>query len=556
MSQVFEAFPCRRVIDLSGLWDFQPALKAGGRPKAYGGKATVPGVWETLISDFQHRGYGWYRREVEIAGTKRVWAKLRFEAVSHTATVWLDGRKLGSHYGAHTAFEFQTRISPGLHTLTVLVDNTYGLHNPLFNPKQDIYLYGGIVRPARIEFLPDVAMEKASALPRRTASGWVLDVSIRLRRLQESIPWPRHASVVLDGKPLAAIPVSKSGLARASLPVRLPSLWSPDHPRLSTVRIVAGEDVWQKRIGFRTIETRGKKILLNGQPLILKGVNRHEFHPDFGPALPLGIHLRDIEILKTLGANFVRGSHYPNDETFLDLCDENGILFWEELSHWQPSVQDFATPVFLETSLRQADEMVEQHCHHPSIIMWGMLNEAQTHKAPAKRIVRSIARRFRKMDPSRLVTFASNHPTNDLCYDHVDVVSINIYPGWYDGFMVDVDEMATTAIKAAIRLSRGKPMILSEFGAAGINGVRSMETRKWTENYQAELLRKMIDLARNGGRISGVAVWQYCDVRTSRDRFLTRVREYNNKGIVTEWREPKMAFYAVQECFAKPWKLV
>lgn len=536
MARLIRQYPARAQIALDGLWDFTTLPRRPARPPAaprFQERLPVPGVWETAIRHFRHRGWGCYAREFRVTAAQPVALRLVFEAVSHTAHVWLDNHYLGTHYGSHTAFEFLCpRVAPGAHRLTVAVDNSFGPHHPLMEQHQDIFVYGGIPRSTWAEILPDAFIASASALPARTAKGWELACEITMQSAQGAA-LPSTATVLLDGKELGRLSVGRNGLARGHFPVADPDLWSPESPRLYNVRILAGNDEWQERIGFRTLAVRGRDILLNGLPLRLRGVNRHEFHPDFGLALPETIQLKDIEILRDLGANFVRGSHYPCDPLFLDLCDENGILFWEELSHWQSTPAMMADDAFRRESLKQADEMVTQHRHHPSIILWGMLNEAHTDHPVARETIALFARRFRKLDPTRLVTYASARPEKDVAFGLVDVVSINKYPGWYMGALDDLDRQLKGIFDNARRVSRGKPVIFSEFGAAAVPGVRSFELRKWTEDYQSELLCRAIDAIERTGFINGLAIWQYCDVRTSETLWLSRAREYNNKGIVT-----------------------
>jgi len=508
----------------------------GARPpaaSAYRERLAVPGVWESAFRHSQHRGAGWFRREFHVAGAEPVTLRLVFEAVSNVGRVWLDGRLLGEHIGAHTPFEFEVSgVTPGAHVLTVLADNRFGPHAPLVYPQQDLYLYGGIPRTVYAEVLPRRPLRAPAALPHRTPRGWVLDVR----------GVPRDAVVLLDGR--------RIGHGPGRHPVARVQLWTPAAPRLYTVRIETAEDAWQERVGFRTIEARGRRLLLNGKALELRGVNRHEFHPATGPAVPPAVHLRDIEILKHLGANFVRGSHYPNDPLFLDLCDEHGILVWEELLHWQPRAADWTDPEFRRQSLAQLDEMVRRDWHHPCIILWGMLNEGATHLPAARPVVRALAQRFRALDPTRLVTFASMHPHDDCCLDLVDVASLNMYPGWYGCELEEVQARATASIRAIARRAGRKPLILSEFGAGAIDGVRSFESRRWTEGYQSEVIRAVMVAAARTRLVSGVAIWQYCDVRTSATLWPTRIREYNNKGLLTEHREPKLAYHTVRDLFA------
>jgi len=541
------------------VWRFKAVNKPGKRPPkadSFTESLPVPGVWECSLEHANHRGFGWYQRDFRTPEGAAASVRIVFGAAAHTAKVWLDGKLLGEHYGAHTEFEFVCPgIKAGAHTVTALVDNRYGPHNPLAGPDQDIFTWGGLPRSVHFEILPEVFIASASALPRKGHRGWELHCQVTLRSLTNAA-LPDFAMVLLEGAETGRIEIDDKGDGRAVLRVKDVELWSPENPRLYTVAIRAGEDMWQERIGFRTVTIKGRKILLNGKPIVLQGVNRHEFHPDFGPALPAGVHVRDIEILKRLGANFVRGSHYPNDPLFLDMCDENGILFWEELSHWGCTAEEMRAPAFLSRSLEQTDEMVLQHQHHPSIIMWGMLNEAHTDTAIGRRMVKAVAGRLRKLDPTRPITFASNRIKVDRCFDLVDIVSINIYPGWYGGDLSTLDDNLRDMLATVRRRSHGKPVILSEFGAGATPGSRSFELRKWTEGYQTELLRRVIEAAQQSRFVSGVAIWQYCDTRTSPAIWFGRPREYNNKGIVTEYRQPKQAFRAVAEQFGKPWAIV
>lgn len=557
MPRLFATHPSRSRIELNGVWSFLP-LPADASPEALATPPDlaacpehqpVPGVWEATLAHYRHRGFGWYARAFRVAPDRAGPARLVFEAVSHTAVVWLDGRKLGEHYGAHTEFSFVLpRLAAGEHALAVLADNRFGPHNPLSASRQDVYTWGGISRPVFLEHLPSIHIAEAAAVPARPAGRWQVEVTVQLARVGEA-PWPKEARVTIGQKWSATLPIDAMGRGRATVPTDSPELWSPASPRLYLVEINAGADCWRERIGFRTVEARGRQLLLNGEPLQLQGVNRHEFHPDFGPALPPALHLRDIEILKKLGANFVRGSHYPNDPFFLDLCDEQGIVFWEELAHWQAREADLKEAAFLQASLRQADEMVRQHRHHPSILLWGMLNEAEFQKPAARGVVGALARRFRELDPTRLVTYATDKPFEDLCLEFVDVASLNFYPGWYISDLPDAPRVAREWIETLARRAGEKPILLSEFGAAAIPGARSFEERKWTENYQADLIEQVIAIGDATGLVSGVCIWQFCDVRTSPQLAMGRAREYNNKGIVTEYREPKLAFHVVQRVF-------
>ncbi|CAN5345791.1 glycoside hydrolase family 2 protein [soil metagenome] len=512
----------------------------------------VPGVWESSFEFFEYRGLGLYECHFILPESGDY--RLIFGGVSHTATVRFDGMELGSHYGAHTSFEFLLeKVEPGSHRLQVLVDNRFGPQNPLTRARSDIYTYGGIVRSVNLEKLPNKArLDEVAVLPKREVEGWKVALSLSLTGCESG---RYQLRCTLGDLEIARVSL-EGGNWRGEIPIDAPELWSPETPYLHRFGIDLVEresavtvDRFQSQIGFRTIECRGDRILLNGQSLVLAGVNRHEFHPDFGPALPLTIHLRDLEILRLLGANFVRVSHYPSDPAFLDLCDQYGILVWEELSHWQPTEEEMSNPAFVDASLVELEEMVNRDRHHPCVVVWGMLNEAETDSSVAVPVVEKLTRKFRELDGTRLVAYASNR-ASDLCFGFVDVAARNLYPGWYGGRLESIGAAVREQIELIRKLAGNKPVILSEFGAAAGTGVRSFEARKWTEDYQARLLVSIIDTASSLG-VSGVCVWQFCDVRTSAEHGLDRYREYNNKGLVSEYRQPKLAFEAVRVAFAR-----
>jgi beta-glucuronidase len=414
------------------------------------------------------------------------------------------------------------------------------------------------VRSVWLERLPeDGRFDRVQVAPRRSAAGgWELLLSMDFSRIA---PAQTLIRCVLGEEEIALVYPDASSLA-LSIPAGSPALWSPESPVLHRLQVELMEkgtgrvlDVFQQRTGFRTIECDGEDLLLNGEKIRLAGVNRHEFHPDFGPSLPLAVQVRDLEILRKLGANFIRISHYPADPVFLDLCDQFGFLVWEELSHWQPKEPDLASSAFVAASMQELEEMVQRDIHHPCVVLWGMLNEASTDAPAARPIVKMLVDRFRELDPSRPVSYASM-TDDDVCLDLVDVISRNLYPGWYGGRLDAVAPAVRQVVNFLREKAPGKPILLSEFGAAAGAGVRSFEVRKWTEDYQAELLVRAVDSASAAG-ISGVCIWQYCDVRTSPEHGLDRFREYNNKGLVDEFRRPKAAFEPVSRAlgrFLKP----
>jgi beta-glucuronidase len=187
--------------------------------------------------------------------------------------------------------------------------------------------------------------------------------------------------------------------------------------------------------------------------------------------------------------------------------------------------------------------------------MWGILNESASNNPTAKPGYEQLLGLVRELDPSRPVTFASNHPIDDVCLDLADIVSINTYPGWYHGEIEDIPSLLDAIVERLAEKGQGnKPLIISEIGAGAIPGWRDWNEARWTEQYQVRLLETVIrHLFETSDRACGLAVWQYCDLRTSESarKALGRPRDFNNKGIVDEYRRPKLAYDTVRSLFRR-----
>jgi len=258
----------------------------------------------------------------------------------------------------------------------------------------------------------------------------------------------------------------------------------------------------------------------------------------------------------------VRGSHYPQDQRFLDCCDEMGFLVFEESLGWGYDAELHGREDFLDANLRQTRLMVRNSFNHPSVILWGFLNEGGSHDPATRRLYESLVACVRDEDPSRPVTYATNRlweGVGDRHLDLVDVVSLNMYPGWYARDhsaarpLGEVVPRIRAAIDEVASLGAGdKPLIVSEIGAGAIYGWRDPLMAHWSEEYQRDHLRLVCDEVVANSRIAGIALWQFCDSRTyATARALGRPRAFNNKGTFDEYRRPKLAAEAVKEAFAR-----
>jgi beta-glucuronidase len=232
------------------------------------------------------------------------------------------------------------------------------------------------------------------------------------------------------------------------------------------------------------------------------------------------------------------------------------MCVWNESIGWQHKVEHLTDERFLGAQQTNIEEMIAGACNRPSVILWGILNESHSHDAACRGAYERLLGRIRQLDPTRPVTYACNHPLDDVCLDLVDVISVNTYPGWYWG---TIEEIPAALDKIVARIDgtghADKPFIISEIGGAAVYGCRDWNADRWTEQYQARLLETVIrTMFVERERYCGLAIWQFCDGRTMPtipSPMMTRARGFNNKGVVDEYRRPKMGYEVVKQWFRK-----
>ena len=551
MQRLFPVHAVRREIPLSPLWTLR-TLDAGGLDTPV--QAVVPGVWENVPGLKTYKGRAAYEQTFVGGGTLRI----LLGGVSFRAKVYLDGALLAEHYGAFTAFDaIAERVPHGLHTLRIEADNRYGEDSAL-HVENDYYSYGGVNRPVTVQRLEDVYLKDLTVRTRREDGRWIADVRVTAQSLCDEAREIRvlvHAGeqeITLNGQTLEA---RQSVTLSASLPAGGVEAWSPETPRLYDLcaqLFVNGAlaDDLRDRFGYREVKVDGKRILLNGKPLVIKGFNRHESYADYGCAVPLEAMVRDIQLMKDLNANAVRTCHYPNDPRFLDLCDEMGLLVWEETHARGLLEAQMLNPNFKPQTEQCAREMIAQHGNHPSIFIWGCLNECEDRTEAGAAIFRWNYDLLRSLDPTRPVTAALLDRKGSLVCGDSDVLSLNLYPLWYHP--ADPAEHVKAMTEwASGEGAAGKPMIISEIGAGAIYGYHDPSAVKWTEERQAEILVRQIDAVLSSENCCGIFLWQFADCRVDESWFDKRPKSINNKGVVDEYRRPKLSYAAVRERFAR-----
>jgi beta-glucuronidase len=554
----FQAHEYRQVNSLDGIWDFcflgdvkLDEVNLGSI--SFKERMPVPGCFDATPAYAGKRGLAAYRATFQVK--EAVPHRIVFKSVHHWCRVFANGQKVCEHAGGFTCFNVDLPVmEPGEIELVVLVDNRFDpARSPLHMPHFDWYQFGGISRPVELQRLGNLWIEALKAFTER------LDLpTLRVCVEYRSVLTAGRADlkIIFDGRTLIQEKVDLVGMnGRFERLLELPgaALWSPKAPNLHTLEVRLGEDDLRARVGLRQVKISGRQILINQQPVKLLGLNRHETHPQFGHALPDQIIAADVQQLVDLGCNFVRGSHYPQDERFLELCDEAGICVWSEGTAWQQRAEHLTDDRYINAQLANLEEMVDITQTHPSVILYGILNESQSEDPAARRPYARLIGRLREMDASRPVTFATHHVFEDLCLDLADVISINCYPGWYHDEIEDIPAFMDRVIDHLDAIGQGnKPLIVSEIGAAAVPGWQDWHQGRWTEQYQARLIEAVIrNLFIEHDRCAGLSIWQFCDARTGDDvpMVLMRARGFNNKGIVDEYRRPKLAYGVVKQLF-------
>lgn len=547
MPRLFNTHNIRKQIKINPIWNFcsDKFDEITQMP--------VPSCWETHPKLASYRGKAVYAQKVNFNGN----ARLIFKGVSHTAKVWFDDVMLGSHYGAYGEFFYVLKdVFNGEHSIRVEADNSFN-DNSSLHIANDYYSYGGIIRPVVLEQLDEVYIKQMHFTPFLRDGIWNAKISVLIENITD-FKKEISADILIDNKIVLSIEnikINESGniLIEKEIAFKDVQDYAILNPKLYYLSVIVYEngkaiDDLIDRVGFREISIQGNNILFNGEKLKLKGFNRHEDYAEFGCAVPLQGMYRDMEIIKSTGANCVRTSHYPNDERWLDLCDENGILVWEESHARSLTEEQMKNKYFDEQSELCINEMIENHYNHPSIFVWGLLNECASFSDYGRKCYIKQINQIKSLDSSRPITSASCYFGSDRCLDLVDIVSFNIYPNWYfdeptSEYLIRLKEWISTSG------GKGKPLIISEIGAGAIYGFRSRNNAKWTEEFQESILREQLSAVLDDNYCSGVFIWQFSDCRVDNESFYARPKSQNNKGILDIYRREKLSFKAVCDIF-------
>ena len=504
----------------------------------------IPGDWNTQDERlFFYEGTVWFKRSFQWYPTAGRHTLLYFGAINYEAHVYVNGKLAGHHIGGFTPFNMDVTdlLRDGDNFVIVKVDNKRRAENV---PTQifDWWNYGGITRDVCLIDVAPVYVENFS-LQLDKKDNRMLNFSVKLSH-QEA-----NQQVTLNIPELKikkTVTTTTDGTANLLIKAK-PQRWSPDAPKRYRVEIGMNGETLVDSIGFRTIETRGKQLLLNGKPIFLKGISMHEEKPyGGGRANSIADAHTLLSWAKELGCNFVRLAHYPHNENMIREAERMGIMVWSEIPcYWTIA---WKNPQTYFNAQQQVTDMILRDHNRANIIIWSIANETP-HSPERDQFLGRLAQYARSLDSTRLismameVTSASNYKNrlHDNMHQYVDVVSFNQYIGWYR----DVND----APKMEWEIPYDKPVIISEFGGGARYGLHGDKNQRWTEEFQENLYRENIAMINKIDGLAGTTPWVLKDFRSPR-RVLNGIQDYyNRKGLYSDEGQKKKAFYILQEWY-------
>jgi beta-glucuronidase len=570
----------RNTLNLSGIWKFKKdSLGVGEKEGWYNGlkdarSIAVPGSWNEQFDDLRdYLDLAWYETESFVpSGWKGQHIFIRVGSANYMAKVWINGIPVGQHEGGHLPFAFE--ITPlvkwnAQNRITIAIENVLKPTRVPTGGATAASLMTSFPK-ANFDFFPYAGLNRAVWLYSLPAQASIRDITLKTS-FQETTG-NIEVEIQTTGKALLGFVVVtgnnqrveqevtfRQGAAKATISLPQVRLWSPEDPFLYQVEVILGSkskaiDRYTLEAGVRTVSVDDKHILLNGKPVYLKGFGKHEDFPVFGRGTAYPVMVKDYSLMRWIGANSFRTSHYPYDEEYMNMADREGFLVIDET----PAVGLYFHGDTASLNARQAickqyiSELIHRDKNHPSVIMWSIANEpfppgiSQTsgesrksddHAIPALTELFSLAK---KQDPTRPATLVGvmGGPVEWLAFS--DVVCVNRYWGWY----TNPGEIKAGAAMLDRELDMiyqktGKPIILTEFGADTYPGMHAEQPEMFTEEYQTAFIKAYLDVLDKKDYVTGAHVWAFADFKTGQGT--VRFGGMNYKGVFTRDRKPKMA---------------
>lgn len=577
----------RELKTLDGIWRvcFDPEHRglrdryADGIPPERALEVAVPGSLNEQLTERAHYlnlDWVWYELAFRVpAGWRGRRIFLRIGAATYRADVFVNGRLLTSHEGGYTPIEVELseHVRPGAEQrLVVRVDS---LLSATTVPQGGLDSKVGGVAAWRAgnnpdvhwDFFPFMGIHRPVVLY-ATGAARLRSVRVTTQSLHQGEA-QLHVSGHVDGpaqRLVLRVPelgveqsaaVTGSGAVELDVALTGVTPWSPDQPQLYELDFALEDDggvvdSYQLPFGVRTLRVEGGQLLLNGAPLALRGFGRHEDAPIVGRGLSLPHLVKDLGLLRWVGANSFRTSHYPYAEEYLRQADRHGLLVIDEVAANTLSlraVSEQAPLAELAAQHRaQIQELIERDYNYASVIAWSLGNECETYLEKTEYFGQMVGY-AKQLDASRPVLFVINsEPQNELAAHDFDLIGVNLYPSWYS------DCGKLEAIAPALERSLrgfwdkfGKPILICEFGADAVAGMHSELPLMWSEEYQAEMIELVLDEAARHPYVVGTHVWNFADFKVGQHPGRVML---NHKGVFTRDRAPKLAAQALRRRWA------
>lgn len=595
----------RRAVSMNGIWGFELDPRGTGESEGWQNglpdpdHIPVPASFQDLYTDGYIRDYCgdfWYEKDVFVP---EEWygrsVSVRFGCATHRATVYANGNEVARHEGGFLPFNADITdvcIFGGMNHISVKINNELnetslpcGTVSELMDgtrhaaPYFDFFNYSGLQRNVFLQALPLCRIDDYDTSFR--ICGNDAEISYRVsvtddRGVYREGDTAKSITVKLydeDGRP-----VTEACGNTGTLVVENARLWKVRDACLYTIVITLSEDgrvidEYTDKIGIRTVEIRGHEILINGEPVYLKGFGKHEDSDIIGRGYDPAVVKRDFELMKWIGANSFRTSHYPYSEEIYQMADREGFLVIDEVQAVGcfPSLANFAeassgkrsaffdretAPELLKNHKASIDEMIRRDKNHPCVIAWSLLNEPETSDDSAAAYFEEVFRYTQELDPQkRPRTFAlmmNSRPETCRCHQIADFLSLNRYYGWYVSGgpdISDAEQLFRKEMDAWMEAEPDKPVIFTEFGADTHPAIDKLPSVMWSEGYQIEMLEMCARVFDSYEHVAGEHVWAFSDFQTTEG--IMRV-DGNKKGVFTRQRQPKRAAFWLRNRWKDP----
>ena len=582
----------RRLMDLSGIWNFKVDYNNEGRDKGYyhGLKDTttipVPSSYNDLFTEAKirdHFGDVWYETEIYLPKEwENMYVNIRFYAVTHNAVVYLNGKEIGSHFGGFMPFRININEVGKFgdkNKLVVAVNNELSNqslpcgHSILkengkkFNmPSFDFFNYAGINRPVKLEAVPKEFINDVDILTDVNGSEGIVNYEV-------STTGENKVYIRIDdeeGNEVASAE-GKSG----KIIIKNAKLWNPKAAYLYkfNIYIKNGDeliDEYYLDFGIRTVKVEGTKFLINGKPFYFTGFGKHEDSETAGRGYNPPVIKRDFELIKWVGANSFRTSHYPYSEEIMQMADREGIVVIDEvaavgmldvnvdISRSDSKKVDFFSQKDVQNETKEVHkkaikELIQRDKNHPCVVMWSLLNEPDDIKEDSKPYFKDVFQYAREIDKQKLPKTYTLHmetkPGRLNCLNECDVISFNRYYGWYVYGGFDINDGKEEFIEEMNEFSKlNKPILFTEFGADTMPGVHKLPSVMWSEEYQIEYMQMQFEVFDSFKSIIGEQLWNFADFQTIES---IKRADGNKKGIFTRSRQPKMVAHYLRKRWTK-----